>query len=149
MEGTEFIHYFSKVPVMLPYFKGVFSIDTIPHNLKNKSFFVSNLSQHDSPGTHWIGFLCLKNKLEIFCSLGNTWELILPFLKFKKKFIVYYNETPFQSPESTKCGKYVIYFLIERHFNINMSLTDLLEDLFVTDDLNKNDLTVEQFCNDL
>ena len=149
MEGTEFINYFSKVPVMLPYFKGVFSIDTIPKNLKNKSFFVSNLSQHNLPGTHWIGFLCLKNKLEIFCSLGNTWELILPYLKFKKNFIVYYNETAFQSPDSTKCGKYVIYFLIERHFNIHMSFKDLLEDLFVTDNLNKNDVIVDNFCNDL
>ena len=66
MDGTEFINYFSKVPVMLPYFKGVFSIDTIPKNLKNKSFFVSNLSQHNLPGTHWIGFLCLKKNQKYF-----------------------------------------------------------------------------------
>jgi hypothetical protein len=30
-----------------------------------------------------------------------------------------------------------------------MSLHDLLEDLFVTDDINKNDAIVEDFCNNL
>ena len=149
MEGTEFIYYLAKVPVILPYFKGVFSIDTMPQRLKNKCFFVTNLSRHHLPGTHWIAFLCLHNNLEIFCSLGNTWETILPHLKFKKQFTIYYNQTPFQSASSTKCGKYVIYFLIERHFNINMSLTDLLEDLFVTDNLNKNDEIVDSFCDSL
>jgi hypothetical protein len=149
MEGTEFINYLAKIPVLLPYFKGVFSIDVMPQNLKNKCFFVSNLSPHNSPGTHWIAFLCINNCLEIFCSLGNTWDLIVPYLKFRKKITIYYNETPFQSETSTKCGKYVIYYLIERHFNINMSLHDLLEDLFVTDDINKNDAIVEDFCNNL
>lgn len=149
MEGTEFINFFAKIPVMLPYFKGVFSIDLMPKNLKNKHFFITNLSPHNLPGTHWIAVLCLHNNLEIFCSLGNTWDLIFPHLKFKKKFTIYYNETAFQSETSTKCGKYVIYFLIERHFNINMSLRDLLEDLFVTDDLNKNDAIVDNFCNSL
>ncbi len=84
MEGTEFINYFAKIPVLLPYFKGVFSIDVMPQNLKNKCFFVSNLSPHNSPGTHWIAFLCINNCLEIFCSLGNTWDLIVPYLKFRK-----------------------------------------------------------------
>ena len=149
MEGTEFIHYFAKIPVLLPYFKGVFSIDTIPKSLKNKYFFVTNLAENDSPGTHWVAFLCLHNNLEIFCSLGNTWNIILPYLKFQRKFTIYYNETQFQSKSSTKCGKYVIYFLIERHFNINMPLLELLEDLFVTNDLNKNDEIVEDFCNNL
>ena len=87
MEGTEFINYFAKIPVILPYFKGVFSIDTMPKSLKNKCFFVTNLSPHTLPGTHWIAFLCLQNILEIFCSLGNTWDLILPHLKLKKIFL--------------------------------------------------------------
>jgi hypothetical protein len=73
----------------------------------------------------------------------------LSYLKLKKKFTIFYNETQFQSQNSTKCGKYVIYFLIERHFNIKMSLTDLLEDIFVTDDLNKNDKIVANFCDNL
>ena len=81
MEGTEFINYFAKIPVLLPYFIGVFSIDTMPRHLKNQCFFVTNLSQHNLPGTHWIALLCLHNKLEIFFSLGNTWHIILPYLK--------------------------------------------------------------------
>ena len=96
MEGTEFINYFAKIPVILPYFKGVFSIDTMPKSLKNKCFFVTNLSPHKLPGTHWIGFLCLQNILEIFCSLGNTWDLILPHLKFKKKLPFITMKLPFK-----------------------------------------------------
>ena len=149
MEGTEFINYFAQIPVILPYFKGVFSIDTMPKSLKNKCFFVTNLSPHKLPGTHWIGFLCLQNILEIFCSLGNTWDLILPHLTFRKKITIYYNETAFQSPDSTKCGKYVIYFIIERHFNINMSMSHLLEDMFELENLNKNDEIVDNFCDSL
>ena len=33
---------------------------------------MSNLSQHDLPGTHWIGFLCLKFWHSGFGLMGNV-----------------------------------------------------------------------------
>ena len=122
MESSEFISFFEKIPSILKYFLGVFSIDTIPKSMKLLSFFVCNLSKQSERGSHWIGFIKTRpNEIEIFDSLGSNWELINDNLNFKQKVKIFYNETAFQSKDSISCGKFVVTFLIERLSNIQVT----------------------------
>ncbi len=71
MLGSEFIDYFNKLPILMPHFNGVYSINTIPHQMKDRTFSIINLDPKNKPGSHW--FVIVKperGKLEIFDSLG-------------------------------------------------------------------------------
>ena len=54
MEGFEFQIYFQHVPLILPHFLGVYSIDTMPRRMPVPSFYITNLSKAETAGTHWI-----------------------------------------------------------------------------------------------
>lgn len=60
-----------------------------------------------------------------------------------KKII--FNETQFQDGSSESCGKFVLYFAIERMHNLDLSLEEILEEIFSTDCL-QNETKVKEFC---
>lgn len=149
MEGVEFLKYFEKVPHLMPHFLGVFPIDKMPKSMKSKTFFVCNLDPSWKGGSHWIAFFKTNNKeCEIFDSLGTNVDVLKPHLNFKNKMDFVYNETSFQTPSSTLCGKFVIMFCVERLLNPDLEMYDLLEEIFDSD-LNKNDSIVTNFCENL
>jgi hypothetical protein len=152
MLGSDFIEYFNKLPVLMPHFNGVYSIDTIPHRMKPRTFSIINLDPKNKPGSHW--FVMVKpelGKIEIFDSLGvgSKIGLITENLKFRTKQDIICNETPFQSADSHSCGLFAIYFAVERMFNLDLPFLALLEDIFVINKLEKNENTVKQFCENL
>jgi hypothetical protein len=152
MLGSDFIEYFNKLPVLMPHFNGVYSIDTIPHRMKPRTFSIINLDPKNKPGSHW--FVMVKpelGKIEIFDSLGvgSKIGLITENLKFRTKQGIICNETPFQSADSHSCGLFAIYFAVERMFNLDLPFLALLEDIFVINKLEKNENTVKQFCENL
>lgn len=131
MDGNEITSFFSKISLIKPHFMGIFSIDTIPKKIKEKSFFICNLSKLKDPGSHWVAFVkSSKNTLEIFDSLSCNIEYILPFLPFKQKYTLLYNESRFQPEESISCGKFVIYFCFHRLVNLDLNFKLLLESIF-------------------
>ena len=149
MEGSEFPIYFKNLPLLLPFFLGTFSIDTIPTHMRVRSFFITNLSKANTQGSHWIAVVKPhKGQLEIFDSLGFRPDLVLPYLNFSEKLKLEYNITQVQSDDSVLCGKFVITFCVERMMNLDLSLDMLLDDVFV---LNKesNDQIVTDFCDNL
>jgi hypothetical protein len=149
MEGSEFELYFKNLPFLLPQFLGVYSINTMPTRMPNRTFFVTNLSEADKLGTHWIAVIKPnKGHLEIFDSLSFRPYLVIPYLKFREKLSLEYNETQVQSNDSILCGKFVVTFCVERMLNLDLSLEMLLDDIFV---LNKdiNEKTVTDFCDNL
>jgi hypothetical protein len=149
MEGSEFQNYFNNLPFLLPHFLGVYSINTMPTRMPIRTFFVTNLSEADKVGTHWIAVIKPnKGHLEIFDSLSFRPNLVLPYLKFREKLSLEYNETQIQSNDSILCGKFVVTFCVERMLNLDLSLEMLLDDIFV---LNKesNENTVSDFCDNL
>ena len=149
MEGSEFPIYFKNLPLLLPHFLGVYSIDTIPSRMRVRSFFITNLSKANTLGSHWIAIIKPhKGHLEIFDSLGFRPDLVLPYLNFSEKLKLEYNITQVQSDDSVLCGKFVITFCVERMMNLDLSLDMLLDDVFV---LNKesNDQIVTDFCDNL
>lgn len=149
METSEFAHYFCKVPHLKNHFIGVFPIDKIPKNFKNKTFFVCNIDPSYKKGSHWIAFIKVqKGECEIFDSLGTKIDQLYPFFKFTDKVKFVYNTTPVQSKESILCGKFVITFIVQRMLNQSIEFYELLEDVF-SSDLTKNDFIVNKFCDEL
>jgi len=150
MLGSEFIEFFNKLPVLMPHFNGVYSIDRIPHRMKPRTFSIINLDPKNKPGSHW--FVMVKpelGKLEIFDSLGagSKIGLIKENLKFRTNQSIVYNDTPFQMADSHSCGLFAIYFAVERMFNLDLPFIALLEDIFDFENkLENNENIVKQFC---
>lgn len=149
MEGSEFEKYFEKVPHLMSHFLGVFSINTIPSRMKVRTFFVTNLSKSDSIGSHWIAILkpC-KGVIEIFDSLGFRPDLVLPFLKFREKLTIEFNETQVQSLLSISCGKFVVMMTVERMLNLDLSFEMIFHDIF-TENTEINEKNVIAFCESI
>ena len=149
MDGTEFIKYFTHLPVIVPHFLGVFSINNMPTRIKVRTFFITNLSEAHKPGTHWIAIVKPKKGLvEIFDSLGFRPDLVVPYLRIREKVCFETNETAFQSDSSLLCGKFVITFCAERMLNLDLSFNMLLTDIFETNK-ETNDKIVTDFCENL
>jgi hypothetical protein len=116
MQGSEFQTYFDKFPNLKKKFSGVFSIDTLPKRLKDRTFCICNTDTHNGVGKHWICFIKVEKIVECFDSLGISSEkktLLKEFCHFNAKRINF-NETQFQKNDSSTCGLFCIYFIIER-----------------------------------
>ena len=151
LRGNEFQTYFNKFPHILQSFSGVCAIDELPQNIAIRHFLVFNLSEKHLVGSHWAIILRSSvNQIEVFNSLGqNNVDYLMPYLKFKKPFTINFNEKAVQSISSHYCGFFSIYFIIFRILNFDMSFENVLEDLFYSNSLIKNDSIVSQFCENI
>lgn len=153
MQGSEFAKYFENLPNFQSYFVGVFAIDKFPKRIKYRHCFIGNTDVSTGPGEHWIAIFKSKpDTLEIFDSLGIGAKKKRLYLKYlqKVKGITYIdiNKTRFQSDTSSSCGKFVIYYLIRRLYNPDLSYKQFLRISFKKPwDLNEN--LVQKYCNDL
>ena len=78
--------------------------------------------------------------------MGVTLEYIkknIPFDAFYE-----YNTFPVQCNDTYFCGSFVIYFLIERYFNLDLEFEELLNDIFGPD-CTKNQIKVIEFIEEL
>ena len=127
---------------------GYFS-DTLPKTIKYRHFCICNTDVKSGEGKHWICFVRNhKNNVELFDSLGVDSEkslLLKKYCKFRVNKLVF-NETAFQDRTSDTCGKFVLYFAIERMHNLDLSFEDLLHELF-DDQISKNEEKVKTFCD--
>jgi hypothetical protein len=120
MQSSEFEKYFKHFPNLSERFIGVFSIDKVPKSLNYRHFCIVNTDISSEDGSHW--FVILRNKkssYEVFDSLSITSEkehLLKNYLTFKTRFLEV-NETQFQANSSTACGKFCIYYIIQRFDN--------------------------------
>ena len=149
MLNVEFEDHFKKCPSIYPSFLGVFSLDTCPRNIKNRTFFISNMSKKNEIGSHWISIVKSSPDLvEIFDSLGTKYDVLKPYLKFNKKPNIIFNDCPFQMATSTTCGLFAITFCVNRCLNFDLKYKELLAHVF-SDDLNKNEQIVTEFVSEL
>lgn len=147
MEGTEFQKYFDHFPYLKNYFIGTFAIDTIPKTLKNNHFLVFNSDTSDQQGQHWL--CCYKEKKTLLCfdSIGiddAKKVLLKKYCLIRGINQIHFNETQFQLLTSDTCGKFTIYFLIQKSYNKDLSFTELLEDIFDKNP-SKNEMTIKEF----
>lgn len=152
MQGSDFAEYFEELPYFKTHFLGVFAFDQFP-NLKYRQCYIGNTDISSGPGEHWIGILQTKhNTIEIFDSLGfNEKKKLLIQKRFENSKGIKYldiNQTQFQSNTSTSCGRFVIYYLVRRLFNLDLSFKQFLRLSFVKS-VNQNEKIVEKYCKQL
>ena len=152
MQSSDFENYFIGYPILKKHFRGTFSIDTLPKSLKNLDFCVCNTDFSTGAGIHWFFILkTSKNTIEVFDSLGidsQKEKNIETYFKFRGIRSIQFNESVFQNQESTTCGLFVIYFIWQRMFNLDLSFDEILEHIF-DHETSLNELKVTKFCEKL
>ena len=125
----------------LPHFLGVIPQDYLPLlDIKHlPASFIINLDFSNQPGSHWIAINLLKDRLEIYDSLGLKYAKDKPviILDFIRKFSSTHRIicTPIlQNPTANTCGVYCIYFLLYRRFlSLKQCLSIFSSDLSLND----------------
>ena len=149
MISNEFSEKLNSFPNIKKQYLGVFSIDTIPKKVKKNQFFICNTDVSNGPGQHW--FCVFKEHpkiLECFDSRGvneQKKQKLMSVLKLKGIKEIKINKTSVQSETSSSCGNFVLYFLIHRFHNQDLTFEDLLNDIFV-ESTTFNEESVKQFC---
>ncbi len=79
--------------------------------------------------------------------MGSSIKSIAEKIK-NRQGTCYFNESPVQSQDSKLCGEFVVYFCIWRLFNWDLTLEELLNDIF-SEDLLNNEREVKKFITNL
>ena len=98
-------------------FGGTYPRDLIPHRLRPyERAVVINTDKHDQPGTHWVCVYVVPPVVEYFDSYGFRHFLpeILDFIERHQSTPVW-NPFDYQSLNTTVCGQYCVYYLLQRH----------------------------------
>lgn len=150
LQGHAFAVLFQKIPHMMQFFKGVYSINDIPRHLKVREFVVVNLSKKSEKGTHWFCIVRSHFKLyEVFNSLGfSNLDVLLPYVRVGANADFVFNQRAYQLHNTNTCGFYVIHFLIHRVLNFDLSFHHLLAEIYVTNN-EENENIVTTFCQKL
>ena len=98
----------------IKFFRGVFSKDVLPKQIKNKECGIINLDDHIGPGTHWV---CYRN-IDRFCEYFDSFGLMMPtevseYMATSGKQLVYSGDE-IQERDSVLCGYWCWYYLLER-----------------------------------
>ena len=111
----EINHFVNKLKV--PYFRGVFMLDTLPRKPNHNESAVVNLDSNKNPGTHWVAYKKRGNYVEYFDSFGNLKppkELVNYFEGGGgggKTIKIFYNRDQYQKFNTINCGHLCIEFL--------------------------------------
>ena len=151
MLSNEFYEKLQNFPLLLSKFDGIFSSDTIPKKVKKDHFAICNTDVSSGPGQHWYCYVKVdRQTIECFDSLGITEEKKI-FLQRKLCFSgiskINFNVSSVQSSSSNSCGLFVLFFLIQRYYNRDISFDDLLNIIFV-ESTSENEKIVAEFCAD-
>ena len=151
MNTNEFLEFFEKkCQALKPYLQGVLAIDMLcdVRKLKKGHFIIFNASKKNSKGTHW---MCLSRSLDgkyiVFDSLGickKKEKLLKTYLP--NKFDVIYNVSRFQKDDTSTCGLFCLYFLINQTFNLDLTFSELLNKIFSADP-NSNEKRILKFIS--
>ena len=98
-------------------------------------------------GKHWF-FLYKSHEeiFELFDSLGVDEDYIRTFLPYNA--IYEFNSFPVQCDDSELCGRFVLYYLIWRFYNLDGEYEDVINELF-TVDCKENEDIVNKFIKSL
>lgn len=139
-------HFLNSDNLLLYNAGGVFPVDKLPHGSFSKKIFIINTDPSFLPGKHWVAVYFPSNSLpEFFDSFGKApshyHERIFNFLIEQNSNGFVYNSKRLQSPLSSYCGLYCLYYL---YFRIRgFSFENILERF--GQNLHHNDLIVSDF----
>ena len=123
-----------------PLLRGVYAIDTLPKCTNGA--YVVNTAPSNHPGKHWVAVFVCNSGVDYFDSYGG--EPSSRLKRWCKNRSWSYNPVPLQSPLTSVCGQYCIYYLLHRARSI--TLDEMLLD-FCTD-VDHNDQFVFNFLED-
>lgn len=148
MQTTDFDIVFKSLPKIQNLFLGAFALDLVPQNLKPLDSLIFNLDTSDKKGSHWLALICTEpQKYEIFDSLGTSVEKLARLLNISPEQIIC-NENSVQLENTNSCGLFGSYFLIHRYMNFDISMSDLISEIFDTNK-NYNEYLVADFFKSL
>lgn len=94
----------------IPHFIGVFSRDRLPNRSKRTESAIINLDITSGPGTHWVAYKKIGNKVLYYDSFGN----LPPPVELQNYLIgceIKYNYDRHQNFNTTNCGHLCLKFL--------------------------------------
>lgn len=153
MNTHQIHHILSNEPTTRKSFRGVYASDRLPKNPPKPAALVANLDPHNLGGSHWVAFyLPSKGPAEYYDSYGT-----LPIPPFEKLLGHNYRRSirTLQSPFSTVCGQYCIFFILKRcngqsmHDIISSFGEDVTENDFILNYYIKNRFDIDLDVFDL
>ena len=133
-------------PLLRDQCSGVFALDKIPEITAIPDCFISNLDKEKEPGSHWVAVFIDQDKNgEYFDSYGR-----MPGKRKIREFLDQncvswtWNDKCLQSPYSSVCGHYCMFFLFYRVRGDTMHQCVR----GFGSDLEQNDVLVNSFLND-
>ena len=148
MNSNDFSEKLSLFPEVKKHFEGIFCADNLPKKIKKNCFIICNTDNRSGAGKHWYCVIKFDNNvLECFDSLGINSEkklFLASHLNQRAITKIKFNVTQVQSSISDTCGLFVLYFLIQRYHNKDISFHELMNEIFVVD-TNENEKLVNSF----
>ena len=83
----------------------------------------------------------------MFDSVGTSEAFLNEILGKKIEGQCVFNRSRVQGQESDKCGEFCAYFILNRFANLDLDLSDLLNDIF-EEDPKENEKNVVKFLNE-
>ncbi len=77
--------------------------------------------------------LRIFGEVEVFDSVGTTTAFLKEVLENNIEGQCVYNVSRVQGEESDKCGEFCAYFIFNRFANLDLDLSELLNDIFEED----------------
>ena len=128
-------------------YKGCFSSDNFPKNLKQPFAIIINLSKHDKPGTHFICIIENKKQIFYFDSFGiNCFVPSICHFLFSKHKEIIQNKITIQHHSSLFCGFFCILFVLfmeKNEFNLQKFQNKFSSNLIKNDYLCINEIKKE------
>lgn len=84
--------------------------DTLPNVPQQTECGVINLDRNTGLGTHWVAYKKNGSKVVYFDSFGNL-KPPKEFIKYMKKFKIYFNYDQYQQFGTSNCGHLALAFL--------------------------------------
>ena len=151
MNSKELTDSLKNFPHLLRNCDGIFSADTLPQKLKKNHFIICNTDISSGPGKHWYCVVKLaQDTLELFDSLGidePKRAFIASHFRQRGIYKIKFNVTAVQSDLTSTCGRFVLYFLVNRFYNKDLHFTDFLNEFFVKSQSTNEDI-VNKFFDD-
>ena len=98
----------------IKYFRGIYSRDNLPKQIKKNECGIINLDSQIGSGSHWIVYRNGDKYSVYFDSFGLKMpEEVKKYLTTSNKPIVYSGDE-IQERDSVLCGYWCLYFLLER-----------------------------------
>ena len=94
----------------IPYFRGVYMLDTLPVRPLSRESAIVNLDVSRGPGTHWVAYKKRGNKVLYFDSFGDL-RPPLDLMRYLNQAEIQYNTKRYQSFDSINCGHLCLRFL--------------------------------------